>query len=220
MQTVHRRDGLSFLRKDKQMNVAFFPDGKKLTTSGTVKRVYISDVKSGDWDHIVWVKPYRAATHVSPDGKYIAIFGPPNEREISGQLNLFKVRRGLQPMWTRKHDGTNAVTTVVFSANSDRVASGGSGDGVRVWDVKSGKAIAHFARPTKARTVGFAFRNNGQQLIMAAEDHLQLIEIKSAKALTSQSLKTTIRRFSAAGNGAMFVTSGSNASLKLWTIKD
>ena len=82
---------------------------------GTHIRIFVSDVETGDWDHIMVVKYDACTPVVSPDGKHVALFGMQNDAELSGQVTMFLVRRGLQPLWTKWHESKEAVTHVAFS---------------------------------------------------------------------------------------------------------
>ncbi len=157
--TVHLRrdDAPDYLRSDAQQTVAFDDTGEKLLSIGRKQRLYVSDIASGRWDHIMFVKHQGSTGAVySPDGTHVALFGAPNPRELSGQLTLFQVARGLRPRWTRRHDGDRSVTVASFSPSGRRVASCGAGDGVRVWDVATGDLIRHLP-PTEQPLLGCHF---------------------------------------------------------------
>ena len=71
-QQLHRNDGPDFLRGDEQQRIAFYPDGSKLVSMGTKVRICVSDVETGDWDHLMVVKYDACTPVVAPDGKHVA----------------------------------------------------------------------------------------------------------------------------------------------------
>lgn len=219
-QQLHRNDAPDYLRGDEQQRIAFYPDGSKLISMGTHVRIFVSDVETGDWDHIM-VVAYDACTPVvSPDGKHVALFGMQNDAELSGQVTMFLVRRGLQPLWTKWHESREAVTYAEFSPDGLRLVSSGAGDGVRVWNVKSGELIAHVKGEPKARLLGATFVDDGNHLLMVSPRalHLRKLDQDAVVASAAISEKDSLRGFACSHDGAVVVTFSSEAAIDVWSV--
>jgi WD40 repeat protein len=220
-QQLHREDAHDFLRDDGQQRIALYPDGLKLISMGTKVRIYVSDVETGDWDHIMVVKYDACTPVVSPDGKHVALFGMQKDSELSGQVTMYLVRRGLQPLWTKWHNSKEAVTHVAFSPDGLRLASSGAGDGVRVWNVESGELIAHVENEPKARLLGASFVADGNHLLMVSPRALQLRKLDQDAVVASVAIseKDSLRGFASSHDGAVVVTFSSEAAVELWSVQ-
>ncbi len=219
-QQLHRNDAPDYLRNDGQQRIAFYPDGTKLISMGKKVRIYVSDVETGDWDHIMFVKYDACTPVVSPDGKHVALFGMQKDSELSGQVTMFLVRRGLQPFWTKWHESKEAVTHAGFSPDGLRLASSGAGDGVRVWNVESGELIAHVESEPKARLLGASFVADGNHLLMVSPRALQLRRLGQDAVVASVAIseQDSLLGFACSHDGAVIVTFSSEAAVELWSV--
>ncbi len=245
-QQLHRADAPVFLRADGQQRIAFYPNGTKLISSGSRSRVFVSDVKTGDWDHINWVKYDTCTPVVSPDGKHVALFGMQDDSELSGQVTMFLVRRGLQPLWTKWHASKEAVTHAAFSPDGRRLVSSGAGDGVRVWNVESGKLIAHVRgepesesidlggdgvartkRPNRqgqpgppGRLLGASFVADRSHLLMVSPRALQLRKLGRKTAVASRAIpeNESLRGSAGSHDSTVVVTFSSGVAVDVWSV--
>jgi WD40 repeat protein len=219
-QQLHRKDAHDFLRDDGQQRIAMYPDGSKLISMGKKVRIYVSDVETGDWDHIIFVKYDACTPIVSPDGKHVALFGMQKDRELSGQVTMYLVRRGLQPLWTKWHESKEAVTHAAFSPDGLRMASSGAGDGVRVWNVESGELIAHVESEPEARLLEASFVADGNHLLMVSPRALQLRRLDRDGVVASVAIseQDSLRGSACSHDGAVVVTFSSEAAVELWSV--
>ena len=217
---LHRADAPDFLRKDGQQRIAIYPDGSKLVSMGTNIRIFVSDVETGDWDHIMVIKYDACTPVVSPDGKHVTLFGMRNDAELSGQVTMFLVRRGLQPLWTKWHEGQEAVTHVAFSPDGSRLASCGAGDGVRVWQVDSGELLAHLRGEPIARLLGASFVTDSNHLLMVSPRAFQLRRLDQDAAAASLEIpeQESLRGYACSRDGAVVVTYSSEAAVDVWAV--
>ena len=142
-QTMSRDGAPGSLRTAATNRMALSPDGKTIVSTTTGSRIFVSNVVSGQWEHIMFVKYDGCDVSASPDGKHVVLFGAANAGELSGHLTMYRVRRGLQPLWTRWHESDQAITNAQFSGDSRSLVTSGADDGVRVWDVESGESQHH-----------------------------------------------------------------------------
>ena len=181
---LRRDDAADFLRADGQLSVALMPDGKKLISTGERVRVFVSDVASEKWEHIMFVKYDRSDVFTSPDGKHVAMVGKQNPREISGHVTMFLVRKGLQPLWTRWHDGSGRATRAVFSPDSSAIATHVPGDGVRVWKLDSGELVKRIK--TDEGFLGVTFVSNENHLLLVNTNGMSLHQISTGEVIAER----------------------------------
>ena len=219
LQQLHRNDGPDFLRKDPQNKITLYPDGKKLASVGKSKRIYVSDVATGNWDHIMFIKSALAAPRVSPDGNYVALFGEPDSRELSGQVTMYKVRRGLQSLWTRWHDGDAAATIATFSPKANRLATKGE-DGIIVWEVADGRQLAKFEHPEASPYLDALFVQDKHHLLIASPNRLQLwsVEEKPKLKIAVAPENAPILGVAGSNDGTTLATLGKNNSIDIWAV--
>ena len=115
IQRVRRDDAPDFLRRDGQLNVAVYADGKTLVSSGKSRRIFVSDVATGKWQYIMFVKYQQPRLIASPTRSHVALIGQRNDWELSGQLKMYRINRGLEPLWTKWHEGDGSATCAAFS---------------------------------------------------------------------------------------------------------
>jgi len=122
-------------------HVGLSPDGRTLVGTSDGNRICIFNVKTGLWEHIMFVKYSGCDVTFSPVGTHVVLFGRPKPSEISGHITMFRVRRGLEPLWTQWHESDEGVTSTAFSADGQQLITCGAGDGVRRWNVDTGAPL-------------------------------------------------------------------------------
>lgn len=156
--------------------MAFSPDGKLLTTSGTDDPMITWNIQTGEelirfanftsvseaitapdgritnlsTLRIVWQTAY------SPDGALLATAGPKNRSHI------FESATGHELAVLSGH--TNDVRCLAFSKSGKLMATGGSDGMVLIWDVASRKIIAKTKRH-KSRVTSLSFSIDGKTLL-------------------------------------------------------
>lgn len=217
VEKIHRRDGPSFLRADKQIAFGLFRDGSKLVSTGSSRRIYLSDVSSGEWDLIMFIKYNRARPVVSSDDQFVALIGSPNAREISGHVTVYKVRRGLQPLWTRWHNDSEPTVWAQFSEDSSRLVTTG-GDGIRVWDVESGSLLAFIPSDDERPILGAC--SHAQHIVSLSSNRFDIYRIAtdSQRLLGSVPLEGIASGFATSTDGARLVTWTDEGFIDVWSV--
>ncbi len=210
---LNRAGGPSFLINDPQEHLAFYPDGTKLVSIGAKKRLYVSDVKSGRWDYIQFIKYGICNCAVSPDGNHVVLFGEQNRRELSGHVTMFRVNRGLQPLWTKWHNGDGRVRCGAFSPDSKLLATCGAGDGLRVWQVGTGELVTHM----EGEPLSIAFCD-ASHIVAASESQIEVIDIATGATLVSKRVDKQLNGFAASADGSVVVAYGSEAAIDVWSV--
>lgn len=202
---LSRKTAADYLRNDRQLRAAMYPGGKSLISTGSKQRLYVSDVTSGEWQYVMFMKYRGAQCEVSPSGKHAVLFGKPNPGELSGHLTMFAVRQGLQPLWTKWHQSEGEATWSVFRSDGRQIATGGAGDGARIWDVDSGESIQHL--PLPERTIGASFVTDSQ-LLVGTTDDLLLGDLLTGA--TTHRIVHEIDHMDASADGTTVITSNRN----------
>lgn len=129
------------LQRAPTSHIGLYPGGQTLVATTDGSRVFLFNVETGLWEHIMFVKYDGCDVSVSPSGTHVLIFGKQKPSEISGQLTMYRVNRGLEPLWTRWHESDEAVTSAAFSIDGRQLVTCGAGDGARLWQVESGEPV-------------------------------------------------------------------------------
>jgi WD40 repeat protein len=220
---LRRDDAPDYLRADRQRQIAFFPDGKTLIAAGEDNSVTLWNLQSAQWDHIVRTTHGSGALQVSPGGSHVAVVGKAKVDEFCGHVTLYRRRLGLERVWTKAHAGDGRVTCAAFSPDGKRLATGGAGDGVRVWDVSPGQELAHLAADAAdTPELSVFFVGDERHLVIV---HGQRLDLRSSS--TGASIATArhpgsdeIRGCAASDSGSILATFGAGPTVHCWSIGD
>ena len=216
LRTLGRDGAPGSLRTAPANHVAIASDGKMCVSTTTGSRIFIHNVHADDWEHILFVKYDGCDVAVSPDAKYVALFGAPKASELSGQLSLFRVHRGLQPLWTRSHDSDEPAKHVQFSPDSRTVVSCCERDGVRVWDVSTGSLQFH--RKAKANErISAAWSFGDQHHLAILGKTLTVIPLSRDTPIFYQPLQP-YSLYAVSPSGHTLLIGGKDAVLSAWKI--
>ena len=127
---VLRRTRLLF-HGDPVIGIALSPDGRALASAGTDKIVKLWDVEAAK----VMATCSGYMPTFSPDGKVLATAG---NGEDSVNITLWDVKTA-QKIRTLAGGHFLAVTSISFSADGKRLASGGRDGWITLWDPETGK---------------------------------------------------------------------------------
>jgi WD40 repeat protein len=196
--------------------VCFSPDGNLLAT-GAYGRVTIWDLNQA--------KPAKVLTSVlgavndlrfSPDGKLLAVAG--GQPSFKGDLRLYRTSDWQLVATLAGHD--DVVFSIVFSPESQRLASASFDKTVRVWDVASHKSLLRLDGHSDF-VYGVAFSPDGKWLASCSKDR----SVKITDASTGQSRQTIsgmnedILAVAFHPDGKSIVSSGYETSIFWWAAR-
>jgi len=181
---------------EKAVNdVVFSPDGKWLVTASGDGMVKLWDPATGQQQHSFVAQTGAVSTiDISPDGRYLATGGSGTD----GSINLWSAGTLTQLRTLAGHKGTTVglrlgersgtvevgkggipiggVNALAFSPDGTLLASGGTDNTVRIWDVETGRQVQTFKNPKWIRAV--AFSPLGDQLAwVTTEEVIKLVDV-------------------------------------------
>lgn len=215
LSTLNRDGAPDFLRNDKQVHAALYPDAKTLVSTGAKQRLYVSDVETGRWQYIMFMKHRGARCEVSSTGQHVVLFGKPNPSELSGHVSVFAVNHGLQPLWNKSHSTEDEVTWAAFRRDGKQLATGAD-DGVRIWTTIDGELVHHLPWTSDEPAVGARFIGRFH-LLTATPDKLNLINLTDGQTVETKGSKDRILALGCSIDGTAVVTQSPNA-INYWTI--
>lgn len=200
-------------------HIAMGPGGKMLVTTTSGSRIFVSNIDTGQWEHVMFVKYDGCDAAVSPDGKYVALFGAAKASEISGHLTMFLVRRGLQPLWTRWHESDKAVTSCRFAPDSQSVITCGAGDGARVWKTASGELQWHVqAKENNRQRTAWSFGE--KEMLAALGDQLMMVRKGNNAPVFRVDLPASESVFAISQSGRLLLRADEKDTLSIWKLDD
>jgi WD40 repeat protein len=151
------------------LGLALSPDGKRLAASLGMGRVHVLDLENGR--HVLSVGDgegplVTGALAFSPDGTVLATArGQPGQ---IGEVLLRDAATGVLRQHLRGH--RDAVLSLAFRPDSERLASASHDRTVKVWDVGSGRELRTLGHASRVH--GVAYSPDGQRLASACGDGL------------------------------------------------
>ena len=144
--------------------MAFAPDGQRLATACSDKTVAVWDVATCACVYKLSPADFCNAVAYSPDGRYLAVgIGASS----SGQLRVYNAQTGKE-ICKHEHYSTT-VSTVAFSADGTRLATGCYDGFVRVYDTSSFSLLLSFKAHTDQQGIwGLQFAPRQNDLLLSA----------------------------------------------------
>jgi WD40 repeat protein/serine/threonine protein kinase len=218
-----RLPGIPPLRHDAAVFSAMFsPDGRWIASGSQDGIVKIWDATTGQ--ECYQFQAHEPQQHVrgvafSPDGRYLATVS----WDATAKIWKFDPKQARvetsTPLTLRGHQ--ERLFSVAFSPDSQRLASAG-GDGLRVWDVATGRQVFDLRGHTHSLW-SVAFSPDGQYIASASEDHTVRIwhanTGQEKLSLRSHSQAVTSVAFSQDSKNLASGTSDNNKAvgeLKVW----
>ena len=161
----------------KVIGVAFSSDGNRVVTGSTDQTLRTWNVHTGKLIETDNTHDSLECVTYSPDGTKIACGGVLGLRTIFDRgfrvfiysADPLRLQRTLTGNTEVKID---FIYSVVFSSDSQRIATGGTEGKVRIWDAHTGKALT--ALPQEQTIASIAFSPDGKQIVSASKDTIKI----------------------------------------------
>jgi WD40 repeat protein/serine/threonine protein kinase len=166
-------------------SVAFSPDGRRLVSSdarGSIKvwDLYCGDVEDSPWD-VPASNPVAAA--FDRDGGRLAVVDRPDPRSQGGELAVNDTVTGR--VLLRVRDAHQGPTSVAFSPDGHRIATGGADATANLWEAASGRLLSSF-RGHEGPVTSVAFSPDGRRLVTGGSDRtVRLWDVADAASIRS-----------------------------------
>jgi WD40 repeat protein len=225
---------LKHARRYGSKSIAFSPDSTRLADANEQGTIQIWDVRSGA--ELATLKGHTSRVNsvaFSPDGLHVASGSNDNtvklwdarswaERGIFN--NLRYALSGAERATLKGH--TRGVTSVAFSSDSRRLASGGDDHLVKLWDVRSGAELVTLKGHTRDVT-SVTFSPDGTRIASASADRtIKIWDAESGTELkTLQAHALVVRCVEFSPDGLCLVSSSGEqygsecGEIKVWDVR-
>jgi WD40 repeat protein/tRNA A-37 threonylcarbamoyl transferase component Bud32 len=200
----------------RQHAVAVSPDGKLLVSGGADGAVTLWKFPSGEK-----LKSARLHEKAVQD----LAFSPRGDRLVSGdragwvKLLAAADLRELASFRAHEEGKEFGVECLAISPDGARLATGGSGSDVRIWDLATRKQAARLAGHT-AQVVSLVFGSDGRRLISGAYDDLAILwDLETGKPLTRfRGHTSAVLALDLSPDDSRLVTTSYDRTVRLWQV--
>ncbi|MCT7986428.1 trypsin-like peptidase domain-containing protein [Laspinema sp. A4] len=146
-------------------------DGKILVSTNGEGTINVWDIQKGTVRHTFsWTGNSRDAIALSPDGKLLAA-GIWDDTDNTPKVQLWDTQTG-EVVRTLTHPGSDGITAVAFSPNSQTLAS--SADNIILWNAATGQVLNTLRGNAPYSSYSLAFSPDGNRLASSSVELIQL----------------------------------------------
>ncbi|WP_184503528.1 WD40 repeat domain-containing serine/threonine protein kinase [Streptomyces botrytidirepellens] len=212
-------------------SVAFSPDGKLFATGSKSKSLHLWDTNGRGDEPLAYFNPTAPVKDVafSPDGRTLASAGDDSGSNLTpnhAALLWDVAGRDPEPYGQGDPRATfstpQGVLSVAFSPDGKTLATGGTDDDVRLWNVAAGRRTATLSDSYQAQVEDMAFSPDGKTLAVPGGNGLLLWNVAARKPraiLTtgSQEADNTIHDVAFSPDGRLVAGhDGEARTVRLW----
>lgn len=155
----------------------------------------------------------------SPDGRWIAGQASPDTRQT---VQVWNATNGQEILTLEGH--TALVSSLAFSPDGQRIASGSMDQTVKVWDVTSGQQ-SHDLKGHTGLVRSVAFSPDGRQLATAAENTIKVWDTESGQEIlalksyseTAESVVLVVTSVAFSPDGRWLASGSEDTTVRLWS---
>ena len=202
---------VSFRHAPSVLDVAFFPDARRVVSAGKDHTLRIWDVRTGN--ELFTLRGHSAAVTcvaVSADGNLIA------SGSEDKTIKLWDPESGREVRTLRGHG--DAVTSIAFAVNGKLLVTGSQDKTARVWSLDKDATAKPLEFKHDNWVSAVAFAPNSKRVLTAGVDpHVRLWDLeKGTVARTYEGNNDFVLRVAFAGDGSRVVSSGADKSIRIW----
>jgi WD40 repeat protein len=193
--------------------VAWSPDGRLLALARSDDEICSRDAATGAVVRTLAGTEGCHAVAFSPDGKLLAVGDSYNrwESNAQGRVLVWETATGRLVRTFKGHG--KLVTSVAFSPDGRRLASGG--DGACVWDLASGKQVRRFPGSGNF-TYALAFSPDGRELVAGGKEAV-VWDLSSGEELCRRGGRHRwVAAVALSPDGRLLATAGEDGLVRLW----
>ncbi|MCT7972896.1 trypsin-like peptidase domain-containing protein [Laspinema olomoucense] len=146
-------------------------DGKILVSTNGEGTINVWDIEKGTIRHTFsWTGNIRDAIALSPDGRLLAA-GIWDDTDNTPKIQLWDTDTG-EAVQTLTHPGSDGISAVAFSPNSQTLAS--SGKNIILWNANTGQVLNTLAGNSPYSSYSLAFSPDGEMIASSSVELIQL----------------------------------------------
>lgn len=205
-----------FLHEDGVNAVAFSPDGQKIVTGSSDKKIRIWNAQTGQLIAKPLVGHLNSVDSVafSANGQQII------SRGSGGLIRTWDTQTGLpigQPV-----KGNIDRADAAFSSDGQRMVAKSREGMVRIWDAKTGVPIGNPLKGTVEQFFSIAFSPDGQRLVSGSRDKtVQIWDVKTGEAISKplEGHTRSVQSVAFSADGRWIVSGSRDNTIRIWDAK-